>query len=138
MAATGLQANWDLVKFNNVQIKRVTQVQVSQGGSVDTFFGDFDHFPTVAVAFKSTPRVTLVSGDIAALNGFTVGQQATFTAKHLDAQAASGGAIVWTLANATIENVDGSGSHGTFGSGNMSMIGVSSDGTTNPLSFTRV
>ena len=40
------------------------------------------------------------------------------------------------MANAVVENVETSGSHGQFGSATMSLLAYSSDGTTNPLSFT--
>jgi hypothetical protein len=41
------------------------------------------------------------------------------------------------MANAVAENVETSGSHAEFGYTTQQLLAFSSDGTTNPLSFTR-
>ncbi len=53
-----------------------------------------------------------------------------------DAMGATGGDIHYVMADA-VENVETSGSHAEFGSATMQLLALSSDGTTNPLSFTR-
>lgn len=137
MAATKLQANWTAVSHNSASITRVNNVTFTQGGQVATYSGDGDKFPTVAVNLMNAPRATVTSSDPAALMAIAPGTTGAFTATHNDAKGAVGGAIVYTLANAVAENVDTSGAHASFGTASLSLIGVSADGTTNPLSFTR-
>jgi hypothetical protein len=137
MAATKLQANWTAVAHGTTNITRVSQVSFSQGGSLASFSADGDHYPTVVVNLMNNPSVTVVSSDTATLMGLASGTTATFSATHRDAKGASGGDILYVLANSVVENVETTGSHGQFGSATMSLLAYSSDGTTNPLSFTR-
>ena len=137
MAATKLQANWSAVAHGTTTITRVTQVSFSQGGSLASFSADGDHYPTVVVNLMNKPRASVVSADTATLMGVAPGTTATFSATHKDAKGATGGDILYVMANAVVENVETSGSHGQFGSATMTLLAYSSDGTTNPLSFTR-
>lgn len=137
MAATKVQANWTGVSHGSNTITRVTGVTFSQGGSLATFAADGDRFPTVVVNLMNRPRATVTSADTASLMGITPGTAASFSATHKDAKAQAGGDVLYVLANAVVENVDASGSHGQFGTATLSMLAYSSDGTTNPLSFTR-
>lgn len=137
MAATKLQSNWSGVSHGTTAITRVTQVNFSQGGSLATFSGDGDIYPTVVVNLKNQPTATVTSADTATLMGIAPGSTATFSATHKDAKAATGGDILYVLANAVVENVQTTGGHGQFGSATMSLLSFSSDGTTSPLSFTR-
>jgi hypothetical protein len=137
MAATNLQANWTAVSHGTTAISRVSQVSFSQGGSLSTYSADGDHYPTVVVNLMNQPRATVTSGDAATLMGLAPGTTASFSATHKDAKGAAGGDILYVMANAVVENVETSGSHGHFGSATMSLMAFSSDGVTNPLSFTR-
>lgn len=137
MAATKLQSNWTAVSHGTTPITRVSQVTFSQGGSLATFAADGDRFPTVVVNLMNKPRASVTSADTATLMGIAPGTTGTFSATHKDAKGASGGDILYVLANAVAENVDTSGNHGQFGSATMSLLAFSSDGATNPLSFTR-
>jgi hypothetical protein len=137
MAATKLQANWTSVSHGGTAITRVQNVSFSQGGSLASYDADGDRFPTVIVNLLSKPKATLVSGDPAALMAISPGTVAAFSATHKDAKVAAGGDILYVLANAVAENVDTSGAHAQFGSASISFQAFSSDGTTNPLSFTR-
>ena len=65
------------------------------------------------------------------------GTSASFSATHKDAKGATGGDILYVMANAVAENVETSGSHAEFGYTTQQLLAFSSDGTTNPLSFTR-
>jgi hypothetical protein len=137
MAATKLQANWSAVSLGTNTITRVTQVTFSQGGSVTSYAGDTDHYPTVIVNLMNKPRVTVSSSDTGTLMGIASGTTATFSATHKDAKGALGGDILYVMANSVVENVETSGTHGQFGTSTMSLLAYSSDGVTNPLSFTR-
>jgi hypothetical protein len=137
MAASKLQANWSAVSHGTTPITRVTQVSFSQGGSLASFAADGDRYPTVVVSLMNKPKATVTSADAAALMGIAPGTAATLSATHKDAQGGSGGDILYVMANAVVENVETAGGHGQFGSATMNLLAYSSDGTTNPLSFTR-
>ena len=70
--------------------------------------------------------------------GVAPGTSASFSATHKNAMGATGGDILYVMADAVAKNVETSGSHAEFGSATMQLLAFSSDGTTNPLSFTRV
>ncbi|WP_165221931.1 hypothetical protein [Aquisphaera insulae] len=137
MAATKLQANWTAVSHGTTTITRVTQVSFTQGGSLSSYSADGDHYPTVIVSLLNKPGAKVTSSDTATLMGLAPGTVASFSATHKDAKGATGGDVLYVMANAVVENVDTTGSHGEFGSATMSLLGFSSDGVTNPLSFTR-
>ena len=137
MAATKLQSNWTAVSFGSTSISRVTQVSFTQGGTLNAYAADGDHFPTVVVNTLSKPRASVTSGDAAAIMAISPGTTAAFSATHKDAKGEVGGDILYVLANAVAENSETSGSHGEFGTATLSLMAYSSDGTTNPLSFTR-
>ncbi|AMV37366.1 hypothetical protein [Planctomyces sp. SH-PL62] len=137
MAATKLQANWTAVSFGTNAISRVSQVTFTQGGSLAAYAADGDHFPTVVVNLMNKPRATVTSADPAALMAIAPGTADTFSATHKDAKGEVGGDILYVLANAVAENAETSGAHGQFGVATLSLMAYSSDGVTNPLSFTR-
>jgi hypothetical protein len=137
MAATKLQANWSAVSHGTTSITRVSQVSFSQGGALATFAADGDHYPTVVVSLMNKPRASITSADTAALMGVAPGTTATLSATHKDAKGATGGDILYVMANAVVENVETAGAHSQFGTASMTLLAYSSDGTTNPLSFTR-
>src|SRR5262249_45178829 len=132
-----LQLNWNSVAFAGTSLSRVTSVMFDQGGELIEFSGDNDRYPTVIVNNVSRPRCTVTSGDVAALMNIAPGSSGTFTATQLDAKGASGGAIAYTLANAVHESSSDTGSWGQFASGTATFRAFSSDGATNPLSFSR-
>ena len=99
--------------------------------------GRCDLYPTVVVNLMSGPRASVTSSDTATLMGIAPGTSAFFSATHKDAKGATGGDILYVMANAVAENVETSGSHAEFGSATQQLLALSSDGTTNPLSFTR-
>ena len=137
MPASKLQANWSGVAHGSTTISRVTQVSFSQGGSLTSFAADGDHYPTVVVNLMNKPKASITSADTATLMAIAPGTTASLTATHKDARGATGGDILFVMANAVVENIDTAGSHGQFGSSTMTLVAYSSDGITNPLSFTR-
>lgn len=140
MAATKLQANWTGVTWNANAITRVTQASFSHGGQLQSFSADTDHYPTVIANLMNKPTATITTADIGTImaTAFGSGVAGTLSATHADALGATGGAIVYTLANACVGARSGSGSHNAWGSGSITFEAFSSDGTTNPLSIARV
>ncbi len=102
------------------------------------YSGDLSVFDTVKVCNKRDPSVTVSTSNMGLISSLTTGVTGTFTATHADAKLASGGAILYTLNNAIVENTPSSGDHAAFGKGTVKFMAVSSDGTTSPLVLTRV
>lgn len=137
MAATNLQMNWDAVTHGAVSIKRVQSVSFDMGGNNQGYAADVDQYNSVVVNTMNQPTATVVSGDPATLMGIAPGTDAAFSATHLDAKGATGGNIVYVLANAVSNGGQTSGDHAAFGTATMTFMGYAPDGVTNPLSFTR-
>jgi len=129
--------NWIAVMHGSTAITHVNSVQVSKGGSLESYSADGDQYPTVILHAMSKPRVSVTSGDIANLQGFAEGTVGTFVATHKDAKLQTGGDLIYTVVNAVVENVEGSGTHAQIGSGTMTMLAFSADGTTSPISVAR-
>lgn len=137
MAATRLQANWSGVALGATTITRVSQVSINQGGTLQDYSADGDHYPTVITNLMNKPTASVTSADTATLMGIAPGTTGSFTATHKDAKAQTGGDILYVLANAVASTAQTSGGHNAFGTASLSMQAFSSDGSTNPLSFTR-
>jgi hypothetical protein len=138
MAATKRNINWSSCVFASSAITGVTNATVGQGGNLLKFKADVDIFPTLVVMVDQEPHVSITSADVGLMMGFTPGQVGTLTLTHNDAKSASLGAVVFVMINAVFENADDSGAHAQVGSATGTWQGYSSDGATNPLSFTRV
>lgn len=137
MAATKVQANWANCSFANTTITRVSSCSFNQGGSLVEYAGDTDGFPTVLANLMSRPTANIASADAGTLMGIAPGTAGTFTATHKDILKAVNGSIVYVLANAVSENAQSSGSFGAAGTATLNFKAFSTDGTTNPLSFSR-
>jgi len=137
MAASKVQANWSTVAHNAVPITKVTDVTFGQVGSNQEFAGDGDRFATLVVNLMTKVTASVKSADIAVLMGIAPGTVGSFVATHKDAAKQTGGDIIYTLINAVAEGCQASGPFGQFGSASLNFKAFSSDGSTNPLSFTR-
>lgn len=137
MSATKANINWTAVSFNSVNITRVTNASVGQGGSLIKFKGDTDLYPTIIAMVDQEPHASITTADVGTMMGFTPGTVSTLSMTLNDAKGASGGAVVFSLANATFENADSQAQHAQFGSVTGTWHCYSTDGATNPLSFTR-
>jgi hypothetical protein len=137
MAATKVQANWTGVSHGSTSITRVTSVTIDQGGTLKSFSADGDHFPTVVCGLMAQPKGSVTGGDTGGMMSFANGTVGQFTATHKDAHQQVGGDVVYTLENCVVENVTTTGNHADFGHATLTFQAYSSDGTTNPLSFTR-
>jgi hypothetical protein len=137
MAATKAQINWTGVAFASQGITRVTNASVSQGGKLITFKGDTDLYPTIIANVDNEPTMSITTADVGNLMAIAPGTTGTLTATLNDAKGQSGGAVVFTLANAVFANADTQAQHAAFGTVTGNWQAFSSDGVTNPLSFSR-
>jgi hypothetical protein len=139
MAATKANINWTSVSFNSVTLTRVTNASFGQGGQLIKFKGDTDLFPTIIAAVDTEPHASITTADIGTvMANFAPGTTSTLSATLNDAKSQSGGAVVFTMANAVFENADAQAQHAQFGSVTGTWQAFSSDGSTNPLGIARV
>jgi hypothetical protein len=138
MAASKLQANWTAVAFAGSSITRVTSCSFSQGGQLAEFAADDDRYPTVLANLMCRPTASITSADVAALMAISPGTVGSLTATHADALRGSGGSVVYVLSNAVSENAQDTGPFGQFGTATLNFRAFSTDGSTNPLAFTRL
>ena len=142
MAATKTQINWSAVSFTPAggsltTIDKVLNVTIDMGVQNASFSGDADRFPTTVANTMNRPRVTIRTGNPAVTIAFAGGTTGALAATHNDSKLATGGAIVYAIANAVVSGNGTGGQHAQFGDGTISFECFSSDGTTNPISFTR-
>ena len=112
MSATKAQINWTGVEFNSVNITRVTNASIGQGGQLIKFKGDTDIYPTIIANVDNEPHASITTADVGTMMGFVPGTSATLTATLNDAKSVAGGAVNFTLANAVFENADTQAQHG--------------------------
>jgi hypothetical protein len=137
MSATKAQINWTSVSHGSTTLTRVVNMTFAQGGQLIQFKGDTDLYPTIIANPTSEPHASITTADVGTLMGISPGTTASLTATLNDAKLAIGGAVNFTLANAVFENAETSGAHAQFAQVNGTWKAFSSDGSTNPLSFTR-
>jgi hypothetical protein len=137
MAATGVQLNWSNVSFASTPITRVTSCGFDEGINIIYFSGDQNIYNVIAATSVNTPTCSITGGDIATLFGFAGGSVGTVLATLNDARGQSGGAINFSLANAIYSGASFTSPHAQFGSATATWGCTSSDGITNPLTFSR-
>lgn len=140
MVATKRQMNWTAVGFTPTAgslstCTGVTQVAIGTGGSLIKFSADADRFPTLVVNDFNDPSMSITTADLNWLLSIPPGTRGSATATHKDAKGATGGNMVYTLSNAVMEAPQVGGQHRQIGSGTGTFYAESTDGTTNPLSF---
>jgi hypothetical protein len=143
MAISRAQINWTGVSFtptggSATSITRVTAGMFGQGGHLIKFKGDTDQYPTIIAAPTQEPHASFTTADVGTMMGFSPGTGGALLATLNDAKAVTGGAVVFALANAVFENASATGQHAQFATVTGTWQAYSSDGVTNPLSFTRV
>ena len=137
MSVTNLQLNWTGVEFASTSLTRVTSVMFAQGGELIEFAGDNNRYPVVIANNMNRPRCSITTGDVATLMSIAPGTAGQIQATQIDALAATGGNVLWVMANAVHENTSDTGHFGQLATATATFRAYSSDGTTNPLSFTR-
>ncbi len=138
MSATRAQINWASVTFGSTAITRITTGGFGQGGKLLRFKGDTDMYSTIIANVTNEPNATFTTADVGTVMGIIPGTTNTLTATLNDAKGATGGSVVFTMVNAVFENADTSAQHAQFGTVTGTWQAFSTDGETNPLSFTRV
>jgi hypothetical protein len=83
------------------------------------------------------PHASITTADVGTMMGFNPGAVGSLAMTLNDAKSASGGAVVFTLANSVFENADTQAAHAQWGTVTGTWQCYSTDGSTNPLSFTR-
>ena len=135
--------NWSAVSYtllsggSAVVATGVQSVKIDKNANLLKFSGDGDRGPTLVVNDFSEPSADVETGDVQWVMGIPTGTPMTFTATHNDALLATAGAIVYTITPCVAVSPNSSGEHRQIGKGMISFQGYFSDGTTNPLSFTR-
>lgn len=137
MAATKAQINWASVTFGDTSITRITTGGFGQGGKLLKFKGDTDIYSTIIANVDNEPHATFSTADVGTLMGFVPGSSNTLSATLNDAKGETGGAVIFSMINAVFENADTQAAHGQYGTVTGTWQAFSSDGVTNPLSFTR-
>jgi hypothetical protein len=137
MSATKVQANWSSVAFGSTTITQVSAVSIDQGGSVSLLAADASIYNTVGVTLSKHPKISVTTYDEGTAYGLS--GSGLFTATHNDAYLATGGACVYAVATplAILETVSAGGSHAAFGSSQISIATLSTDGLTAPIGLTR-
>ena len=143
MAGSRANINWTGVSFtptsaSAVAITRVTSGMFGQGGRLIKFKGDTDRYPTIIACPDQEPHASFTTADIGTMMGFAPGTAGVLAATLNDATLQTGGAVVFALANAVFENCDSTGQHAQFATCTATFQAYSSDGSTAPLSFSRV
>lgn len=120
-------------------MKGVQSVSRNHNAQEERGSGDGDFFDTFAGVVASNPSVNVEFLNIAALNGVAVGTVGTLTWTENDARngaTASGGGLIYTLANAVYQGPQTNSPHRKLATATIQFTSYSSDGTTNPLSVT--
>ena len=138
MSVTKAQVNRGYVTFGSTMITRVTTGGFGQGGKLLKFKGDTDLYSTIIANVNNEPNATFTTADVGTVMGIAPGTTNTLSATLNDAKGATGGAVVFTMINSVFENADTSAQHAQFGTVTGTWQAFSTDGVTNPLSFTRV
>lgn len=140
MAATGLQMDWSGVGFapgtgSMIAINNVTDISQKDGGQPERFYGDASKYAKAMRMVNKNTTVKITSGNIAVLRSLPRDVIGSLTFTHNDFYNGSGsGALVYTLINAQVVEVDDGGGNNKTGMGSVTFEAVSSDGLTSPLS----
>lgn len=113
----------------------VTGVTMGLGGSIATFDGDNDRFPTVAINDFNNPTVTVSAADLGGMLSTPPGTRGVLTFTYRDARGFSGGNLVFTVSVAIVSDVSANQPHRQFGQGSITFGVESPDGQTNPVSY---
>ena len=138
---TGLFVNtvacgWTPSGGSRTALTKITQSAIDKGASDVSFSGDGDKFPTFRCNVMNDPSVTLQGGRVTRYMNLISGAFGTLDFTWGDAKNGSGaGSVLWTLVNAMIGNAGASQPHANFASGSLEIKSYSSDGVTNPLSY---
>ncbi len=134
MSATGLQKNWTTVSFATTALNRVLSLGFNSVINAAPFYGDNNVYPVVRAKMQGDQTARMTTGDPGTLFGLE-GTSGTLLATQPDALGATGGAINWSLTNATMVTCDDTGQWGNYATATATFVSTSTDGVTPPLSI---
>jgi hypothetical protein len=143
LVPTKRHVNWGPVTFTPAggtlsTLSGVQDVRIQTQGNLIKHSGDGDRFPTVVTNDYNDPMITVDYRDLTHLHGLTPGQRGVLVCTHRDPTngvAAGGGAYAATLSPAVVQDTPSGGRHRDWGQGQAIFSCESTDGVTNPLSF---
>lgn len=119
-----------------ITINEITDVNWDLAGDTEEFYGDGSMFPRLALTPKNKRNVKLTSGDVRKLLTLPRNTVCTFTVTLMDAVNRRGtGALNFTLTPCIVSGIPSKGATGKFADGDVTLMGYSPDGETDPLSF---
>jgi hypothetical protein len=141
--ATNRFINWTGVTYTygtsptTVTITGVTDCKIDRKATKQAFKGDGDLYDTTVVTKKKERMVTITSGNQAALDSIPEDTSGTLVFILNDAKNGVGtGARTYTMVGAIrVDDASVTGKHENFSTGSVTFMGVSVDGTTDPLTF---
>jgi hypothetical protein len=134
--------NWTGVSFtpgggSPTPITGVTNVAIATGATMEKFAGDGDRYNSTVVNSMNDPTVTITTADQQTIRQWPGGTRGTLTFTQNDAKnaaTAGGGAVLFTVSNAIVQDTPTGGAHARIDTGSISFCTESSDGQTPPIS----
>lgn len=119
-----------------ITILGVTNVAYDPQAKVITGAGDGDMGPTSINLTETDPKFTIDLEHLAIMRTLTPGLRGSFSGTFMDAEnGVSSGAMIFTVANAIVENFTIGGKFRAYGSGSLHIRTWSPDGITPPVSI---
>lgn len=119
-----------------ISIAEITDVNWDLSGDAEEFYGDGSFFPRLSIVPKNKRNVKITSGDVRKLLTLPKNTVGTFTVTLMDAVNRRGtGALNFTLTPCLVSGFPTKGATGKFADGEVTLMGYSPDGETDPLSF---
>jgi hypothetical protein len=140
-------ANWQGTSFTPVvngtagsatPITGVMRIAINLRGELIQHKGDADYYPTVNAGVGANPQAMVVYRDLKVAHGLNPGNRGTLTSTHNDAKNAGGvggGSYSFTMTY-VVESTETEGQHAQFGEATTTFVGESTDGVTNPITYT--
>lgn len=119
-----------------ITINEVKDVEIDRSATAKMYYGDAGVFSRVLVMKEKKRSVKIVGAQLALLQSVPEDTPCTVSVVFLDARNGTGaGAITATLVNGVCTSNPYKGQATEFGSGDLMFEAFSSDGTTDPLTY---
>lgn len=140
MSASGFNIGWSGVTVHygstTITLANVKDVEIDRSGTVKDFFGDAGIFSKIISIREKKRSIKITGASLALLQSVPEDTPCTVTAIMMDAVNGTGaGAITITLINAVCAMNPYKGQSTEFGTGDITFQAFSTDGTTDPLSY---
>ena len=121
-----------------IVLKEITASDSTRTESLLPWQADGNLYPTRMARVAAMRTLTIHSGDVAGMRSIPLGTVCTIVATLYDSVNGSGsGALTETWINAVVADVPVSGPTNQFAGGTITFMCFSSDGTTDPYSYTQ-